>query len=239
MIGAYAFSTLTYHPKFDTCDERKHFQLVVPVWARHYPPLLNAICATSARYLYRSKYHTTAGIVYKGQHFPELTSYTAVEYMLACIPALRELHNMHDKALRDLIVATAVILRQCEEMEDEDDIALLPPAAQNDEGSGRRSRVNFLDIINTVIRSSQIDGEFSRNALLDVAYWISLRQEVYSAFTQRRSPQMLLADEQWHGAAAVNKMVMHAAQVAKWLYDDRSIDGWSKPIPPELKRTEW
>lgn len=176
-----------------------------------------------------SQHATTEGIQYQGQTLTGFTAHTSVEYMLACIPALREFHEIHDKEHKKLIVATAIILRQFEEMEDEN----ASPRATNVETNGQGNdgiQVNFLNIINSIIRSSHDEGNFGRHEFLDVAYWISLRQEVYSAFTQKRSPQMLLAPEQWTAAAAVNKMVMHAAQVAKWLFDDRSIDEWSTHI---------
>jgi hypothetical protein len=173
-----------------------------------------------------AQYATLEGFQYEGQQLTGLTAHSAVEYMLACIPALREFHEIHDKEHRELIVATAIVLRQFEEMEDEADSSR-PAIIDNDGHLHCQAPVNFLDIINAIIRCSHDEGDFNRHELLDVAYWICLRQEVYSAFTQKRSPQMLLAPEQWTSAAAVNKMVMHTAQVAKWLFNDRSNDEWS------------
>jgi hypothetical protein len=175
-----------------------------------------------------SKYVTPDGIEYEGQSLMGLTSHAAVEYMLACIPALRGFHGIQDKEHRKLIVATAIVLRQFEEMEDESDVSSQIDFVEHSGETNHQARVNFLDIINSIIRSSHDEGNFNRNELLDVAYWICLRQEVYSAFTQKRSPRTLLAPEQWTNAAAVNKMVMHAAQVAKWLFDDQTLEEWSK-----------
>jgi hypothetical protein len=174
-----------------------------------------------------SEYATSEGIRYEGQHLTSLTADSAVEYMLACIPALREFHKVHDKENRELIVATAIVLRQFEEMEDEKDVLSQPEFTEHGNDTQPQAQVNFLDIINAIIRSSYDEGNFDRHELLDVAYWICLRQEVYSAFTQKRTPRMLLAPEQWTDAVTVNKMVMHTAQVAKWLFDDRSIVEWS------------
>ncbi|KAF9696456.1 hypothetical protein EKO04_005174 [Ascochyta lentis] len=202
--------------------------LFVPVWARHYPPLLNAIFATSSRHLCRlARYTTLEGYQYEGQHLAGLTVHSAVEYMLACIPALKEFHRIQDKEHRKLIVATAIILRQFEEIEDESD-SCQPTIADGNGEVHPQVRVNFLDIINATIRSSHDEGIFDRHELLDVAYWICLRQEVYSAFTEKRSPQMLLAPEQWTSAATANKMVMHTAQVAKWLFSEQEIGEWSR-----------
>ncbi|TQS33596.1 hypothetical protein Golomagni_06053, partial [Golovinomyces magnicellulatus] len=107
---------------FDLCDEHRHFQLVVPVRARHHPHLLNAIFAVAARHLSRlPQYKTPQGIMYHGQLLPNLTQDHAVEYTLKCIPAFRRFHEVHDDDFRDSIIATAVILRQLEEIDDEDE----------------------------------------------------------------------------------------------------------------------
>ena len=231
--------------KFDTCDERKHFQLFVPIQARRYPPLLNAIFAASARHLSRlPEYRTPQGILYHGQILPNITSNTAVEYMLECIPALREFHDIQDEERREHIIATAVILRQFEEMEmeeEEDDINYSSGTDGNNVDNHTHERVNFLAIENAVVRSSHLEGVFHRQGLLNAAYWIALRQEVYYSFTRKHSPQMLLAPALWLGASTVNKMVMHAAQVAKWLWDDNSEHEWRKLgsciyYPPPKKR---
>ncbi|KAF3053336.1 hypothetical protein E8E11_011172 [Didymella keratinophila] len=100
------------------------------------------------------------------------------------------------------------------------------------EEASRQTKVNFLDIINAVIRNSYDEANIGRHEFLDVAYWICLRQEVYSAFTQKRTPRMLLAPEQWHNATTVNKTVMHAAQVAKWLFEGGQSTEWSKCCKP-------
>lgn len=166
-------------------------------------------------------------VKYNGQSLEGLTADTCVEYMLRCIPALRGFHEVRDKAHRNLIVATAIVLRQYEEMEEEVGNALVDSeGTPTSMAAGTTMQVNFLDIINAIIRDSHSEGNFHRHELLDVAYWICLRQEVYSAFTQKRMPRMLLAPEQWADASTVNKTVMHAAQVAKWLFEDRSSGEW-------------
>ncbi|KAL3426594.1 ArcA-like protein [Phlyctema vagabunda] len=219
---------------FDTCDEQKHFQQLVPIWARRFPPLLQAIFATSARHLSRlPKYRTSQGVLYCGQLLPNVTSSSAVEYMLTCIPALREFHDTQDEEHREYIMATAVILRQFEEMEDdEDDINLSESLEGPDTPAYPQNRGNFLAIINTVVRSSYSEDLFRRQGLFSAAYWIALRQEVYYAFTRGQSPQMiLLPSTLWQDATIVNKMIMHTAQVAKWFRTDKSEQEWRKLKP--------
>lgn len=149
-----------------------------------------------------------------------------MENMLACIPALRSFHQTQDKEHQELIVATAIILRQFEEMEDDEENSSFTTPEPTSPNTPNSERVNFLDIINTVIRSSHLEETFDPQGLSNAAYWISLRQEVYYAFRRGRSPQMLLAPEQWVHAAPANKTVMHAAQVAKWLFEYRSEQEW-------------
>jgi hypothetical protein len=89
-------------------------------------------------------------------------------------------------------------------------------------------RVNFLAIINAVLRSSNSADLVKRLDLLDASYWIALRQEVYYALRRGYSPQMMEPPVAWDDISAQNKLVIHASQVAKWLYDDRSEAEWRK-----------
>ncbi|KAF5566174.1 hypothetical protein FNAPI_1291 [Fusarium napiforme] len=206
----------------DLCDERRHFQLVVPLRARHHPPLLYAIFALSARHLSRlPKYKTPQGILYQGQLLPKLTPHDAVEYTLKCIPALRDFHLIQDDEKLESIIATAVILRQLEEIDDEED--------QEQERNQRRNakpQVNFLAIIDAVLRSPPSRTLFGRRSLIQAAYWMAVRQELYHSFTKRHPPKMVLDPEYGHGASKANKIVLHTAQVAKWRWADGSEQEW-------------
>ncbi|KAK7428294.1 hypothetical protein QQZ08_005191 [Neonectria magnoliae] len=209
---------------FDICDNRSRFQLLVPERARRYPPLRFAIFAVSARHLCRlPELKTPTGIVYHGQLLPNLTPDTAVEYMLKCIPVLKEFHETRDEETRELIVTTAVILRQFEEMDEEED----------DEDSADSStriygRVNFLAILNTVLRSSNSRDLVKRLDLLNASYWIALRQEVYFALRKGYSPQMVEPPVEWADISPENKLVIHTNQVAKWHFNDRSEAEWQR-----------
>ncbi|KAJ4251000.1 hypothetical protein NW762_011650 [Fusarium torreyae] len=207
---------------FDLVDPQRRYQLLVPERARRYPPLLNAILAVSARRICRvEKYKTPQGIVYRGQPLPNLSPGSAVEYMLKCIPILKEFHTTQDGETRELIVTTAVILRQFEELDDEEheDAAV---DAQADEG------VNFLAILNAVLRSLTSDDLVHHRELLDASYWIALRQEVYYALRRGYSPQMVEPPTEWADISPVNKLIFHTSQVTKWLFEDKSESGWQK-----------
>ncbi|KAL4724321.1 hypothetical protein ACLX1H_008934 [Fusarium chlamydosporum] len=204
-------------PWFDLVDPQRRYQLVVPERARHYPPLLNAILAMSCRHLCRlERYKTPRGIIYRGQPLPNLTPGSAVEYMLKCIPVLKDFHTTQDGEIRELIVTTAVILRHFEELDDQDTDA----GTELDEG------VNFLAILNAVLRSLTADDLSHRRELLNASYWIALRQEVYYALLKGYPPQIVEPPAEWVDISPANKLVSHTNQVTKWLFGDKSETGW-------------
>ncbi|KAH6981690.1 hypothetical protein BKA56DRAFT_584309 [Ilyonectria sp. MPI-CAGE-AT-0026] len=215
---------------FDICDPQSRFQLLVPERARRYPPLRFAIYAVAARHLCRlPELKTPKGIVYHGQLLPNLTPNTAVEYMLKCIPVLKEFHETRDEETRELIVTTAVILRQFEEMEDEDDEETNMGDANGEYSSTQiYGRVNFLAILNEVLRSSNSADLVQRLDLLNASYWIALRQEVYFALRKGYSPQMVEPPVEWADISPENKLVIHTSQVAKWRFDGRSETEWQR-----------
>ena len=211
--------------KFDLCDENRHFQLAVPVLARRHPHLLNAIFAVAARHLSRMpRFKTTRGIEYHGQLLPHLDQNAPMEYMLQCIPAMRQFHDLEDNEYRESIVATAVILRQLEEIDDEEDVTQgqNETSRRSGEQQHRSTQINFLPIIDAILRSPPSRHLFALRGVTQAAHWMALRQEIYHSFTRRQPPQMVLAAEYWADASKANKSVMHTVQVAKWCWGDRS-----------------
>ncbi|ATY58562.1 hypothetical protein A9K55_003087 [Cordyceps militaris] len=201
---------------FDLCDENRHFQLVVPLKARKHAHLLNAIFAVSARHLSRlPQYKTPHGILYQGQLLTKLGNHDAVEYMLKCIPAFRRFHENEDDDFRESIIATAVILRQLEEIDEEDEADDDYPMT-GDEECLHEKQINFMPIINAVLRDPASQAMLGHRSLIQASYWFALRQEIYHSFTRRKPPQLDLPPEYWQGASNVNKTVMHTVQVAKW-----------------------
>ncbi|PHH89504.1 hypothetical protein CDD83_5947 [Cordyceps sp. RAO-2017] len=213
---------------FDLCDHDRHFQLVVPFRARKHPHLLHAIFAVAARHLSRlPQYKTAQGILYHGQLLPNLTEQAAVEYMLKCIPALRQFHDMQDEDYRDSIITTAVILRQLEEIDQEDDAFTQAGASQHPLA---KKKVNFLAIIDAVLRSLPSQTVFGQRSLMQAAYWMALRQEIFNSFTRREAPQLILPPEFWHSASKANKVVMHLVQTAKWHWGDSCQQEWTRLV---------
>ncbi|KAJ4317233.1 hypothetical protein N0V84_007452 [Fusarium piperis] len=207
---------------FDLVDPQRLFQLLVPERARKYPPLLNAIFAVSTRRMCRvATFKTPQGIIYRGQHLPNLTPGSAVEYMLKCIPVLKEFHATRDGEARELIVTTAVVLRQFEEIDDEGDDDNAADAPMDEQ-------VNFLAILNAVLRSLTSDDLAHHRELLNASYWIALRQEVYYALRRGYSPQMVEPPAEWADISPANKLIFHTSQATKWLFEDRSETGWQR-----------
>ncbi|EGR47473.1 uncharacterized protein TRIREDRAFT_64322, partial [Trichoderma reesei QM6a] len=156
----------------------------------------------------------------------QLSEHDAVEYMLKCIPALRNFHEVDDDDYRDSIIATAVILRQLEEIDEEEDDAPANESGNSQGDSGHGKQVNFLPIINAVLRSSASQALFGRRSLIQAAYWMALRQEIYHSFTRKQPPQLFPSPDLWHSASKANKTVMHTVQVAKWRWEDGSEREW-------------
>ncbi|CAG9953519.1 unnamed protein product [Clonostachys rosea f. rosea IK726] len=214
----------------DLADPERHFEVVVPFRARTQPHLLNAIFALAARHLSRMpQFKTPQGVVYFGQPLPKLDRHSSVEYMLRCIPALRHFHDAQDDEYRDSIIATCVLLRQLEEIDDEEEGASedgpQPFAVQP-----MQKQINFLPIIDAVLRSPPSQTLFGRRSLIRASYWMALRQEIFHSFTRRQAPQMILAADYWSGASSANKAVMHTVQVVKWRWGDGSAQEWSRLI---------
>ncbi|KAL3459315.1 hypothetical protein BJX64DRAFT_279244 [Aspergillus heterothallicus] len=220
-------------PWFDHCDDRRHFALVVPLRAHSCLTVRNAIFAVSSRHLSRvPRYKTPHGILYHGQLLPDLTTSSAVEYMLKCIPGLLTFHDAQDPEKQENLMAATIILRQYEEMEEEMEEGEAETIANSDvdvDGlpSGREQRVNFLAITQAIIYS-MISSPLGRSSLATAAYWIAIRQEVYYALTRKRVPCITFTREDWETATVANTMIMHAGEVTKWCWGDRSVQEYER-----------
>lgn len=158
--------------------------------------------------------------MYHGQLLKNLSQSDAISYMLECLPAFRQFHKTEDDDFRDSVVATAVILRQLEEIDDDEDYSQY--GAYHFKGK----TLNFLSIIDMVLKDNDLQAMFGHRSLTQAAYWMALRQEIYHSFTKKAPPQLTLAPEHWQTASKVNKTVMHTVQVAKWRWGGGSMDEW-------------
>ncbi|KAG4284453.1 hypothetical protein FPRO06_08832 [Fusarium proliferatum] len=141
-------------------------------------------------------------------------------YNSAVLTVLKDFHTTQDGETRELIVTTAVILRHFEELDDEDEDPALD--TRPDEG------VNFLAILNAVLRSLTSDDLANRRELLIASYWVALRQEVYYALREGYPAQMVDPPAEWSDISPANRIVFHTSQVTKWLFGNKSESGWHK-----------
>ena len=148
--------------------------------------------------------------------------------MLKCIPAFRRFHENEDDDFRESIIATAVILRQLEEIDEEDEDPDDDYHMTGEDEYLHEKQINFMPIINAVLRDPASQAMFGHRSLIQAAYWFALRQEIYHSFTRRKPPQLDLPLEYWQGASKVNKTVMHTVQVAKWHWGRGTDDEFCK-----------
>ncbi|KAF9876768.1 hypothetical protein CkaCkLH20_05614 [Colletotrichum karsti] len=179
--------------------------------------------AVAARHLCRHpKFRTEPGgvITYQNQALPDLTTQSAIEYMLRCIPALHEVSRTEDEEYRENLAAAALILRQFEEMDPEE----AQSATSSDFGGGN-GNVNFLDITKAILRAAP-----SRwSGLLGAVYWVAVRQEIYFALTLERSPQISAQPPNVDGEACfANKLIWFMSEVTKWKMGDKTEDEWGR-----------
>lgn len=164
--------------------------------------------------------------------------------MLRCIPALHHVPQIQDEDYREELAAAAVILRQFEEMDPDqepdqeigqekdtarpsatDDTVSSAPLDMRESSQSSDHGVNFLDIAKAILRTTTTSGS---NGLADAVGWLALRQEIYYAFARGRSPQISLPPEQERAASPVNKLILHTYQVAKWNYGDKTVQEWRR-----------
>ncbi|XHG07548.1 hypothetical protein AWENTII_010688 [Aspergillus wentii] len=213
--------------RFDLCDPQSHFSRVVPQRARSSPPLLHAILTTSARHLIRiPRYRNAAGVVeWQGHCLPDLTEESAVRYHNECIRDLLALSMDPVQIHNDDLLAAAIILRTDEEMD--------APLREEPE-----DHEVFLRML-AVFIAAQIAQPGTVGGFREVAFWIALRQEVFTSFVKQRALNFPLAhceafrslspaeDPVW-----ANRLIIFCADVLEYCYG-------SGEVAPEHSSTRW
>ena len=147
--------------------------------------------------------------------------------MLKCIPALIDFHKICDREYQENIMAAAVILRQYEEIEEEEEI---------DSSTGARDQqpVNFLAIIQAIIETTASIP--THHSFANAVFWIAIRQEIYYALAMQRFPRITPDQDKRQGASAANKLILFAGDVTRWWLGDRSPLDWGELQQALLER---
>ncbi|KAJ6176181.1 hypothetical protein N7485_003095 [Penicillium canescens] len=187
---------------FDLCDPDHHFAIQIPVRARLYPPLMDAILALSARHM---------SLVGK-----EVDSILASHYYQRCLSILiPELDSVHHDCVDDLLAAT-IILRLHEELD----------------GPFSGSKTTYRHSIGTrALLQTQASQVSSVSGLRRAAFWAGLRQEIYASIKRHRPPAIrasaemlahlgpLAMDSAWAESA-----VSHCLDVLDFCFGDESMN---------------
>lgn len=204
--------------KADICDPQSSFSTVVPQRALQVPMVFKALLALAARH----------DAILTGNSDWEASSYHG-QCLELLIPALDQPEHTYNENL----LITVVILRICEELENNTDekFHLL--------GSNR--------LINLMSRSASSGG------LAEAVSWQFLRQAIYSSIVQYQPLQLNLRNyecstmfQREDDAAVANMIIFHCAQIIQhyregpgalvdpdsWQSSAKSIEAWhqSKPI---------
>lgn len=210
--------------RFDLCDPERHFTQIVPQYARSCAPLRHAILTTAARHLIRLQRHrNAAGVIeWQGHRLPDLTEAVALAYHTACIKDLLALSMDPEQVHNDHLLAAAIILRTDEEMD--------APLRENPE-----DQEVFLRMLNVFI-AAQVpqaaaaiphSSPSSGSGLRQAAFWVALRQEVFTSFIKQRPLTFPLAhcdafrslspapDAVW-----ADRLIIFCADVLEYCYGD-------------------
>lgn len=212
--------------RFDLCDPERHFTQVVPQYARTCGPLRYAILTTAARHLIRLPRHrNAAGVVeWQGHQLPDLTEAVALTYHTECIKDLLALSMDPDQVHNDHLLAAAIILRTDEEMD--------APLRENPE-----DQEVFLRMLNAFIASQVPQAAAaiphsspSGSGLRQAAFWVALRQEVFTSFMKQRPLTFPLAhcdafrslspapDAVW-----ADRLIIFCADVLEYCYGSQEV----------------
>lgn len=239
-------------PWFDICDPTRQFGTEVPVRARRSSILMNSICTASARSLVRLKQRPVFNVICQVEDdaLAGLNLETVVHFQNECIREL--LHVQYDsvEALREEVLAAAIILRTDEEMN-------IPLCGDT------HDRQVFLSVTSAFLRhqASQIPsslpspfqaqnselgdlgavgwGVVRTDGLRQACFWVAFRQELHAAVMQQRSLRISLAPYRdfWNltpteGSSWAHRLVVFCAEVVQHCY------GGVNVIPPR-GRAEW
>ncbi|KAJ5202502.1 hypothetical protein N7449_004581 [Penicillium cf. viridicatum] len=150
-----------------------------------------------------------SAIHYGGKVLPNLTPESAIHYHNECIAYFISLSGHSHEAQDENLLAAAVILRFYEEVD-------VPSIGQDTESALRDIQV-FLD--------AQADSAVADYGLQHATYWISLRQEIITAFSKQRTFRLPLGPcepyrsfEPADDYIWADRLVIHCGDVLQYCY---------------------
>lgn len=207
--------------RFDLCDEQSHFHYLVPRLAQKYEHLRWAIFAVAASHLScLPQYKTPEGISFHGLPLSDLSPSVAVECLLKCIPSLRGIHEVQGSERLESLVAIAVILRQLEEIEGGGDEVATRICMEERTDRLSQQEPSFLLVTNAVFEIAFLRDLFNQPSLVQAAYWMALRQEIYHSFTRSSRLKVEIPLKFLGSVSDANEIVLHTARVASWRWGD-------------------
>ncbi|KAL2844523.1 hypothetical protein BJY01DRAFT_248140 [Aspergillus pseudoustus] len=184
------------------CDPESHFAVQVPMRARRYPPLMDAILALAARHM-----------CLIGR---DMDSYLATDYYQRCLRVLiPELDRVQPDRVDDLLAAT-IILRLHEELD----------------GPFGGFQTYRHSIGTRALLQSQAKDVSSASGLRRAAAWAGVRQEIYASIKLHQPPAMKASPEMLdhlrilsHDGAWADQAVSHCLDVLDFCFGKNSING--------------
>ncbi|KAL3489943.1 hypothetical protein BJX62DRAFT_238587 [Aspergillus germanicus] len=194
--------TQTLSSFFDMCDPERHFAIQVPIRARNYPPLMDAILALAARHMCLTGRNAD--------------SYLATDYYQRCLRVLiPELDGVQPDRVDDLLAAT-IILRLHEEL---------------DGPFGDFQTYRHSIGTRALLQSQAIDSSLA-SGLRRAGAWAGVRQEIYASIKLHRPPAMKPSPEMLehleslsHDGAWADRAVSHCLDVLDFCFGDNSVNG--------------
>ncbi|KAL5333734.1 hypothetical protein BJX70DRAFT_47826 [Aspergillus crustosus] len=194
--------TQSLSPFFDLSDPECHFAIQVPIRARLYPPLMDAILALSARHM---------SLTGKG-----VDTILASNYYQRCLSVLiPELDRVQQDRVDDLLAAT-IILRLHEELD-----GPFSGLEAYRHSIGTRALLQ-----NQAAQVSAVSG------LRRAAAWAGVRQEIYASIKRHRPPAIKASVEMLEhlrcssqDSAWANTAVSDCLDVLDFCFGDSSMNG--------------